>query len=1567
MPLEPSATSDNTPFVPTQNAVQAEFDNPPTLETVARQMLAAAIAEHYPTLIIDLTRTRLAVPIPGGGWALHPFMPKVMNYLGSGTELDLTPVNRQPYYLVDEAPKWLRLPAGELNMKVIATLVKELAWRLPIGLQSALNDYWMQPSSTGASRWRWLSDVIRDTLTLGALKQKDLNSDAREAINQIIQFPGHEARVRQFGEGAVSAYWLKATFQDNDVNRSRLSQWIVLTTQKQVLNLHPDGSVRTFKNLDDLSLSELKQSRERYVAAEIRLTRFELEGNVFDAAAAALLNRHMERIASLTLPARIGPQSLQTLYRTLIDTAAFFADSPQTKRQQLATLKANVPDWLDTASPADKALYREYSLGLARVKKSSGGNTYLHGITGIHTYAGDTLQQLLQRDQQQFEPGLTAHPALPHPDDIQLTFHVATGVLNTIGIIEPITLSLTELALKNLVGRPTGRLTLGHRMGLALPAWLTPDYIIRSDGLIEQADIGKVYPEHLESLLLSNTPASQEREKLFAEQMNVQLPLEALELSLKKANGMTSLGARYVAAVVKPDADERVIEGKPVVIRRLALIRKPEAVPDIVSNMFIIEPSHIEHGPHVLYRPFYAKALLEFPTRDALLNAIAEPGELQDSILIWLSDTARPIYANGGIKEPHYVRFGLGSEFTPLEIPAPATLATNGISNELLQFLLNGQLMLFLYGCNARALVEQAKTESVSNRESRWRVFFEGTGLVFNSVLLAPALPRALMITGGLLGLVNTVSQTIPALASSDPATRELAITDVLFNVGMMLFHYTLNALPRLPRVSSTMSRQTRRPFAPAHDPQHWPAPAPPKIVTGLVALAGEFPNADSTVLDFRFTSARNHLTASQIKRLDEFKVARPATLPTAQASGAHKGLYRIANRWCALVDNDLYPVEVDIKGGAVIMSSTDPSHLGPRVKSDINGLWTFDLGMSLQGGMPPRRIAALKQKKAARVIELQADLDNFFKAEEPLHKTMEATFKALSTATADPRYTDEQLAALRDRLDKALQEQLSAYQKLLDSRQERLELQIPFHERVVIALLEKAFENRVTAMTIPAKEQRVLLKKWPQFGTLDPSMDAAGEADPQGFKQFIGEQVLINDRAIERIEIRDRYLDELFNLSDAGAAAAAPLAKQLPLSGHSPLSLKSLQLECLKMVSSSTTASTVVESSLDQAIDPLKEHLNTHIELTTLALDSSKRVEVLDSLVEHYGQALDALQGIRLISAEELEMTYFDKLVQLLDSLYQDATKLLANEIKPPLKPRKGPAQRPSSGAGTPQRQVIKARGKGTLIGNVIPAGEQWPMDVIEVHSGYDNQLLSTYSQHGDEWVEIQTHSPKPAAPLRALNIIKGDARKLFGQFDRHLNQVRQYRALCRHPVEIQEQANNEARKLDRLATELHNAVEAQPASSRLPADQTLINDMRSAAQRLTQEGETLRIQLSQELPPTHGNLQYLLDQKRVQIAALGDRIHLQGERQDFIQEYAVNDRDGAPLWYAHFHYPAVDTPAPDYAVAHLKTKAQRKLSYFSQLADAQSGQAIVNVHRGQIGRNLAERWFLPLVMLTE
>ena len=1555
-------TSTSQQVVPPENAVRAQFSGSPTLESVTQQLLADAIAQQYPSLVIDLDHTRLATPQPMGGWTLEPFMARVKQFLGSGTDLDFSPIYGESYYLSDQHYAWLTLQEGELDMKVIEKLVKELAWRLPIGLQDALNEFWGQDCGAGGNRWSWLSDVIKDTQTIRALQQPDLNKEILQAISQVINAPVREDRIRLYQDNAVRAYWIKVSLISAGVMSSGLSARIALATRDRVFVFQPNGRTRTYKDIDALSQSWSAGVKRRYAAEEIRLTRFELEGNVFEASAAAILNQQLERIGLLNLPASIGWQALDNVYRDITDTAALFEDSPQANLDTLETLKTQLPDWLANASPGDQALYRQYSLSLSATKKINKGQTYLYGITDLHTYAVDVLREQMRADQLRLELNTDKHvsDAVLDPEALELTFTTATGLPDAVGIIESTAMSLTELALNNLKGRPKGSVRLRHRYGLTLPDWLTTDYITRRNGLIEQVNIGKAYPERLEDLLLSSSALST-REKIFAEHLSAQLPLEALEHSLKKENGVTAQGARYVAALVQPGTSDRVVDENIIVIRHLALVRKHEALPDVVANMFIIEPQDVEQGPHLLYRPFYAQSLLEYPTRAALLDAIAQPGELQKSVLTWLSDRARPVYDYGGFKEPHIVHFTLGDEFAPIDTPAPAQLATNGTSNELMQYLANGQLMLFLYGSNARGLVEQANAESVSNSESRWAVLLEGASLIFNSLLLLPELPRPLMLTAGLKSLAELAVRNIPALASPDKAVRENAAADVLINLSLLLFHPILDALPRLTKLPPGLKSSIMRPFAPPHFKENWPASPPPLIDAGLVALPGVFPNTESTPVDFSFASARNQLTPSQRERLAGFKVTPPQPLPPAQASGLHKGLYRFDDKWHVLIGEDLFPVDVDPSGAAVIVSASDISLYGPGVKPDGRGKWSLDLRLRLQGGMPPRRIASRQRENEARILELRGELNDFYAAEESLFRKVKVTSEALQSASADLRFPRAQIASLRERLNTALQEQLNAYLKMLNTTEERIRLHVPFTTSSLNTLLEKAFNNRVVALYLSSLERKALTDKWPQFSTPGPELDWAGEDDPQGFNQFLHELISLNGRAIERVEKRNSLLDELFNQGPSGVTSATPLLEEIYREGLTPLSLKAVQLSCLKLASTKIRVEIAVEESLDHTIDPLQEHVQTHNELNVQTLDSHKRLEVLDSLVENYGQALDALHGIRIVNAEDLEPEYFNKLVQLLTELYQDARTLLAAEIKPEPKARKKPRSRPSSG-GTPKKKVISVKGRGKLIGEIKPAGKDWPIEVIEIRDGFENKLLSTYSQHGDEWREIKEAVRPVAAPSRALSLIKGEARKLYRLYDENLFKAREFQKLCRYPVEIEELFTNEGKKLDKLATEMDVAMQSIPAESRRADDVTLVDNMRTAARNFFSEGKAFRTQLSRELPPTHSNLQYLLGENLVQIAGLGKRIKLQGPRQDFIQEYAVNDRGGFTLWYAHFHYAEARTPKLDFDVAHLKTKEQRKLSYYSQLADARSEQAVVDVHYGRIGKELAERWFLPL-----
>ena len=1544
-------------WVPPANAVRAQFASRPTLQDVTQQMLGDAITEKYPSLRLDLPHVRLATPRPGGGWELSMLMPLVLDYLANGTPIDLSPIDHQHYFLSDEAGNWLEPTGSSLDMQVLETLIKELPWSVPIGLQNALSDYWASNTDTGVSRWRWLSDVLKDTLSMNTLKPGTLSDLALETLSQVIQCPEYEERIRQYPEDPTHAYCLETTFINSDATNTWLSSLLVLVRSNVALLCKPDGAVNAFPSLDAFIEYGAQRLGKRYSADEIRIKRYELDGNIFDAQAGVILAQQLERLGALKLPTHVGLSALQKICQELTDPAQYLLDAPQPDLPALNTLKEHLPDWLQHASVAEQTLYRQYSLALAHVKKNNQGRTFLSGIADIRAFTVDALSQQMRLDQKRLEQEATTAPPseIPLPDDIELTFLIAAGFPGTVGITEKVTMSLTDLALKNLLGKPQGPLTLRHRLGLTLPIWLTPDYITQRNGLIEQVNIGQQYPQKLQNLLLDDTPDALAREQLFAEQLRVQLPLQALELSLKKENGLTALGARYVAALMRRETGERQIDGQPVVIRHLALIRRAGARPDVVSNMYIIESTDMTSGPHLLYRPLYAKTLHEFSSRAALLEAISIPGELQTSVLIWLPDMARPIYDNGGFQEPHYVRFGQGSESSPVQTPLPAELSVDGVSDELMQCQHSGQLLQFLCSANAKALVDQADRDSVSNSESRWGVFLEGSGLLFNTLLL-PFLRGPAMVTSWLLMLAVTMNRDIPALNSEHPTTRELAVVDMLLSLGMLLFQMLPHSPPASP-LPSAIKAQVVRARVPARIAKQWPEQPLSPVFTGAVVLPGEVPGTQSTLLDFTYASARNRLTPSQRSRLSQFEVPRTEPLPQPIAHSPNKGLYVINGQWHALVENNLYRVSLEHEG-AMIVDPLDHNIQGPYLKVDNDGHWSLDLRLRLYGGNPPKRMDAIRQRKAQRVSELQAAYEQFIENQKIQDREIDITEAVTESASMSP----EQSATYREKYHNLLQTQTDHYLQLLDSNKERTELQIPLPLKFVAYLIQRILLNTSKAFLVSEDSREALKKEWAPFFIKNASKVRSGPLDSIGYVLYLKRTVMINERSIYWLELQERYLDEFYNLGIPIPEPIARLVDRRAASALSVLAIKELQLQYLKLPSIKEQSLNLI-NSLEAVVDPLQEHVRTHAELNTLELSSRERQEVLDSLVEHYGQALDALQGIEIIYADELESHYFKKLLTLLEGMYKDVTERLADEIKPPSKPRKRPPTLIPSQPGKPKKQIIKTRNNGRLIGELKPRSEDLPIDVIEVRSEYDNRLLSTYSEHEDGWDEVKiVHSAQPQPPARALTAIKNDAQKHLSMVNDHLKRVEGYMKITRHPEDVEHVLQSEANHLNKLAAELEQVIQTQPEASRQAVDQTLVTDLQNSALRLTKRGKELRIELSLKLAPTHGNLKYLLDEKLVQIALLGDRVAMRGERQDFMQEYAINDRQGHTLWYAHFHYQKANTPKLDYSVAHMKTKEQRKQNYYSQLAKAQGQQAVVDIHRGAIGKDLAERWFLPL-----
>src|SRR5690606_31777925 len=134
---------------------------------------------------------------------------------------------------------------------------------------------------------------------------------------------------------------------------------------------------------------------------------------------------------------------------------------------------------------------------------------------------------------------------------------------------------------------------------------------------------------------------------------------------------------------------------------------------DVVSNIYVIGPQRAEAGPCLLYRPLFEPVLMQFPSPANLLYAITQSATLRDSVVAWLPDSVRDDYSQyvfpGALPSPWAVADGLVE---------PDKLWTYSGPMSLGEDVLNGNLFTTLFESNAKALVELADRQSVSNRES---------------------------------------------------------------------------------------------------------------------------------------------------------------------------------------------------------------------------------------------------------------------------------------------------------------------------------------------------------------------------------------------------------------------------------------------------------------------------------------------------------------------------------------------------------------------------------------------------------------------------------------------------------------------------------------------------------------------------------------------------------------------------------------------------------------------------------------------------------------------------------
>ncbi|MFT0476686.1 dermonecrotic toxin domain-containing protein [Pseudomonas antarctica] len=1590
-------------------AVHARFATRPALYSVVFNALRGRILAQYPSLKLDLRAVKLASPDPSGHYTYTLLMEVAVAHILNPQLLDLRARRERPYFLTQEPPKILKpdtLPL--IDMQVIAQIIDELPASLYLHFQHDLADYWSTLDSHGSSRWQWLSEWLNGQMTAAAAGPSGLTETQRDMLAVTAAWPGRLERLPR-SKPTTYAYFIETTLSKAGKEVCLLTPDLLLVRDTQVLLCSVAGAVEPFDCIDAFGDAWGSRMQRQFQCDSITWRRNEPEDNVFEQQAELILNQQIEDLATVSFQGQ-DEVTLGRALEKLTDPALLFTQGPMAPAAHLHKVNAQLPAWLKQANADDRFAYHRHLQDMARVIKQNAGRSFNEGIDNIHTFSRDALRKQMQTDHEDYDP-----------DDLVLDFAVAAGYPGGAGIIEHVRMSLTELALKNLSGKPKGTLTLSSNSARTLPSWMNEDYLLGSQGLIQRVDIGTAYPQKIKDLLLSDTRDARQRETLFTRELKVQLPMLALEYAIRQQYGVTTTGYRYVKALMGETPTDRVVDGQEIVLRPLGLCRKAGATPDTVNTIFVIEPRDASIGPHLLYRPLYTQALSQYPTRQALLEALATPGALQDSVLTWLPDKARPLYDNGGFKEPHIIRFLPGDEFSLPEKPAPATLAVDESADEWLQSQINGKLLSHLFGSTARAMVDLADRESVSNSESRWAIVMEGAWLLFNTLLL-PLVRGPAMLVGWFLVLVSSLEQDLAGLDSNDSTTRELALIDLLLNTAMVLLH------------AASGSDRTRQPLAelaPQDSALHlkaWRRTAgltqqegTARTQQGSVALPGEPPATGHTPLDFSRSLASPQASAKLLKALLEIHVPWPDALPPPEARGRLKGLYNINTTWHASVGGLLFQVSVVPGFGEVyLVDPQHPQHPGFRLTSDSQGHWRLEQRVRLEGGMPRERLSGWQRNRNERLKDLNQDLailnteaSGLAPLAQQFNDAVTIARTRLTKCKSELREDWERLnsptllPALRPRIaerhEQRQHEMVRAktdWNTAVDNYQENTQAFICALEKsAVIAgelmeldrtqpqykqtrdnATENIFKHLLTSYASLHHKIRFSLES--QRGeSLAELLRRTDSELPDGLTD--GYEAFIHD-ATQRLETLKEILTAAEKiealLHKAPTALREQLVAQLPPERiPSSVSLKQHQLLSLSelIVNRALGAGRPEERPfLDVLVDrKANAGILAHTEIrTTSGYSPAEQIDVLKDVSQQYERLENAVNTLTemgsVLLREPYRAPFLEQLGQARASLEAQLASLILVEEKIAPKPAADKTKRPKK----PNRRVIKTLDNQNLIGDLRPSQPEAPGNFVDIQDPLTGQTLATYHEHAHEggWQIVEPVRAPVQVPVRSLKAIKAQAQTIQNERaaidasirfqQRKLQDPSRLEGLDPHEWDVM--LSQHAAKFEALADEIqrNHATDANALS--------LQNSYRDQAHAAIQKAREVCSEGYKLQRPRATNVDYLWTHGFVDINLVKTRTPLKAG--GYLTEYAIRDKnkikpgekdEKADMWYAHFHYTSVDAPAlaPDFG--HLKTKEERRYTRKELIERAGTNhRTLINLDKAVIKAPLDQKLFLHL-----
>lgn len=1504
------------------NELLTQLITGPSLREVASATLKTALHELYPTLNLNPNLAIVRTPrwsVQDGELIPEKAFGETLTGALTRSAFAQAPVTYldNEHYLVSlsGSDREAHLP---VKIDAIGRLINELAPLLRVAFQEQQVDFWNQSAGTHGTRWRVLAKTLRDIWNVQEMD--DWDTDDCAVARLVYHYPDYAERLPH-DKYATRTYLVDIDRQDgSSVQHISLLSTAVLVArhgQKTILLTYSiNAGYKKFASLE--AFGKTLASYQGTADAQLHWRLLEPDGNFFEYQACSLIGLQLEAIGDIDFFSTRTPTLLPTHDLNTPATGAVI------KPSRIDEIRSALPDWLLKASQTDQTAYARYMMDLGTLSVQNEGKTFTDELPSITDFARQALLTELLKD----------HPEAAHLNldniEITVTSQVVWGTTAIPGATQTETFKLIELALQNLAELPLGNKTLSYRNGKAAPAWMTVAYL---EQLIAQADIGHHYPEQVNTRLLKDPAQTQRRQRLYTEQLRLQLPLLALQYKIRQEYDLDELGYRYVCAVMLEDATQRKVNGYAVVIRPMALrpTRRLGGAADRVENMFIIGPQDPKNGPCLLYRPLAGAPLMQFPSPTNLLYAIKQDTELRQSVLAWLADDVRNDYTQfvfpGSVPSPWVLPELLSAPVSSWVMSGPVELDTQ---------LLDSDVFTALYTANARALVTLADRQSVSNAEARWESFKHAGWVLLNAAL--PFMGRTAGAAAWVWQLLDDVQQGIDAEESGDTSKGVGAAVDFFLTLGMALaLHVSEQHRPTVAREKAPAPKA--------------PLPAKLSIMQKPTLDIAQLTATHDMSVHFSGALTRSRLNLAAT--LDSFSLSKPEGLGEQTTTpGAHLHLYPKGSKWYAPVAHRWFEVTLDENDAVLIIDPKNPDRLGPPLVNNRLGQWFIDTRLRLRGGGLRSRRQKGQRLRPPKIRELREQLDAFDTQLEQRRKQLvdlqEAIEKADPADRAQARSTYLTNVTTRlEELDLPISQLKSL--NILDT--------VPTYQQAMLGYLgdQIILARSATAEQMTHLEEDLL--------NVSDYLDLEDVPVPRTAIEDCRRVDASTQALIDRLNYLEAHFKDARALGAEGVLFADQQASLLPKLAVDDL--KAFRITLARFLCLNEGAAADARLTLSQMVDRADLAVQSLCEASQpnnpATLD--EQIQLFDSLVEQFAGLDQSMADLPADFPQAVHRPALETLQQLTEQFSQRATKRLTSLLRE-RKALESMTAGPSRPVPKPRTRVIKTRFKGVVVGEERPSNSGEPTPLVEVKQPLTGKVIALFHEKDGVWVERRRVSPQPArGKARDVAASITDAQALLDDVERFIERTKGLAGEARRlPVEIEERFHRKADELEQASRDIDSALTASNQTESSSSSAALTNrNLDSAVKRLYAEGRRVKLDMLKQRPPTAAHVELLYREKEITIKPLpGARSKLAGRHKGYLKEYEILDTQSAnALWYAHFHYKDLVSPEETYTAAHLKTKAQRRLGGKYQPTGRGDERDNIAVYRSEISPQLARSLF--------